>query len=106
MAVSYRLSKVFRMEEFKSERSDIIEGQPLVHLDNAEYAWGFRVSEEQKKSRKLEVKLEVETNNNSVLRNLTLTLMKDELLVVVGKIGSGKTSFLYSLMDETVKKSG
>ena len=32
--------------------------------------------------------------------------MPGELLVVVGQIGSGKTSLLYSLMDETVKKSG
>ena len=32
--------------------------------------------------------------------------MPGELLVVVGQIGSGKTSLLYSLMDETVKKLG
>ena len=32
--------------------------------------------------------------------------MPGELLVVVGKIGAGKTSLLYSIMDETVKKSG
>lgn len=27
-------------------------------------------------------------------------------MVVVGRIGSGKTSLLYSIMDETVKKAG
>lgn len=32
--------------------------------------------------------------------------MPSDLLVIVGKIGSGKTSFLYSILDETVKKQG
>ena len=32
--------------------------------------------------------------------------MPSDLLVVVGKIGSGKTSLLYSIMDETVKRAG
>ena len=50
--------------------------------------------------------MEVETNKNAVLRDISLTMMQGELLVVVGNIGSGKTSLLYSLMDETVKKNG
>lgn len=33
-------------------------------------------------------------------------MKSDDLLVVVGKIGAGKTSLLFSIMDETVKKSG
>jgi len=41
-----------------------------------------------------------------VLRDINLELNLGDLLVVVGKIGSGKTSLLYSIMDETVKKSG
>ena len=48
----------------------------------------------------------METNKNAVLRDISLTMMQGELLVVVGTIGSGKTSLLYSLMDETVKKNG
>lgn len=48
----------------------------------------------------------METNKNAVLRDISLTMIQGELLVVVGKIGSGKTSLLYSLMDETVKKNG
>lgn len=46
LAVIYRLSKVFRMEEHVSERGDVVQGQPLVHLENMEYAWGFRVNED------------------------------------------------------------
>ena len=51
-------------------------------------------------------KLEVENVDESVLKNISITLMPSDLLVVVGKIGSGKTSLLYSIMDETVKRSG
>ena len=32
--------------------------------------------------------------------------MPQDLLIVMGKNGSGKTSFLQSIMDETIKKSG
>jgi ATP-binding cassette subfamily C (CFTR/MRP) protein 4 len=40
------------------------------------------------------------------LRGLDFKLMPDDLMIVAGKIGSGKTSLLYSIMDETVKKAG
>ena len=40
------------------------------------------------------------------LKNISVELMPQDLLIVVGKNGSGKTSFLQSIMDETVKKSG
>ena len=32
--------------------------------------------------------------------------MQSDLLVIVGKIGAGKSSFLYSILDETVKTRG
>ena len=41
-----------------------------------------------------------------MLRDINIELNLGDLLVVVGKIGSGKTSLLYSIMDETVKMSG
>ena len=72
-----------------------------------EYAWGFRVSEDQSRNRMAnKAKLELESSSHSVLREIDISLNMGDLLIVVGKIGSGKTSLLYSLMDETVKKSG
>ena len=41
-----------------------------------------------------------------MLNDISITLKKGEHLTIVGKIGSGKTSLLFSLMDETVHKSG
>ena len=38
--------------------------------------------------------------NNSVLENISLELKSGELFVVLGEIGSGKTSFLLALASE------
>ena len=51
-------------------------------------------------------RLELERDNTVVLSNVTLDLKHDDTLIVVGKIGNGKTTLLMSLMDETVKLSG
>lgn len=50
--------------------------------------------------------LELEKVNQPVLSNVSVSLMPSDLLVIVGRIGTGKTSFLYSIMDETVKTGG
>ena len=49
---------------------------------------------------------QVEKTDHPVLRQINVKLMPKDLLLVVGKIGSGKTSFLHSLMNETEIKSG
>ena len=41
-----------------------------------------------------------------VLSGINLDLRHDSLLVVVGRIGSGKTSLLYSVMEETIRQEG
>ena len=50
--------------------------------------------------------MSVHSVESSCLSGISVELMPQDLLVVVGKIGSGKTSFLQSIMDETEKKSG
>ena len=44
--------------------------------------------------------------NHPVLSNITMTLTKGKLISVVGKIGSGKTSLLMSLLKEIPAYSG
>ena len=96
------------MEEFKKTRNEqIIEGQAAVDIQDGEYAWGFRVSQNQGEMKRLnKVKLELEPSSSSVLKGIDFKLMPQDFMVVVGRIGSGKTSLLYSIMDETVKKAG
>ena len=52
------------------------------------------------------VKLDIEQTEDTVLSGINLDLKAGSFLVVVGKIGSGKTSLLYSILEETVHKAG
>ena len=45
-------------------------------------------------------------SKETVLENISLDLGPQSLLVVVGQVGSGKTSLLHCLMDETEKLKG
>ena len=48
-----RLSEVFRMEEHKQTRGlEVVPGQPCVNMQNASYAWGFRIDDNQATMRK------------------------------------------------------
>ena len=107
-AVINRLSEVFCMEEYVSTREEQVNlNEPAIHIEQGEYAWGFRIEENQDKMRKAnKATLEISVSEESVLRNIDIKLMPKDLLVVVGKIGSGKTSLLFSILDETVKKAG
>jgi ABC-type bacteriocin/lantibiotic exporter with double-glycine peptidase domain len=105
-AVIYRLSEVFKMEEYHTSRQKSVDqDKPAIKIENGQYSWGFRISEREEKMNKAKnhVKLAVETTQTSVLSNISIELMPKDLLVVVGKIGSGKTSLLNTIMDETVK---
>lgn len=46
------------------------------------------------------------TQGEEVVKNLNFELGEGELMVVIGTVGSGKTSLLYSIMDETKLTSG
>ena len=108
-AVIYRLSEVFKMEEYHTSRQKSVDqDKPAITIENGQYSWGFRISEREEKMNKAKnhVKLAVETTQTSVLSNISIELMPKDLLVVVGKIGSGKTSLLNTIMDETVKQKG
>ena len=53
LAVMYRLSEVFRMEEHKQTRDlKVVPGQPCVNMQDASYAWGFRITDNQSNMRK------------------------------------------------------
>ena len=51
LAVTYRLSEVFRMEEQKLTRQPAEQDKPAIQLEKMEYAWGFRVADDQAKNK-------------------------------------------------------
>ena len=103
------VSELLQMEEHEKTHSEkIVEGEPAIDIKNGEYSWGF----ERKNSNDFQcigwksTRNSVQSVETSCLTNISVELMAQDLLVVVGKIGSGKTSFLQSIMDETEKMSG
>ena len=48
----------------------------------------------------------MEETEKNVLQDISLDLKSGDCLVIIGKIGCGKTSFLYSVMGETILTEG
>lgn len=42
--------------------------------------------------------------NDCVLKNLNISIPKGKLVAIIGDVGSGKSSFIYSLLGEMVRK--
>jgi len=76
-----------------------------IKLENASYSWGFKVKKE-KENAAIKDRLDLERDNTVVLADVNLDLKYNDTLIVIGRIGNGKTTLLMSLMDETVKLTG
>lgn len=50
--------------------------------------------------------LNIEHSNQEIVKNLNLTLIPKDLLILTGPVGCGKTTFLLSLLNETSILSG
>lgn len=103
------------MDEFKKQRKEDVKYEEVgINLEDASYSWGFKVAEKQEEEKKDEKKskdkddmaLKTEEDKSKTLQNIDLKLGCKDLIVVAGKIGSGKTSLLFSIMDETIKRGG
>jgi ABC-type multidrug transport system fused ATPase/permease subunit len=108
LAIIDRVSQVISMEEYKSERDTKVPYEQVgIDLDEISYSWGFRVKDSgETKGKAAKAQIEVEQVLDPVVRDVTLKMEKNDLTCVIGKIGSGKTSLLHGLMDETVKCGG
>ena len=73
-------------------------------MDSACFSWNFKINHKLDYNKKLMI--EVEEAENIILNNVNLNLKYDDLLIVIGEVGCGKTTFLYSIMDETTLNSG
>lgn len=131
MAIIYRISTIFEMEEYQFIRNDSVKKEDVtVSFEEASLTWGFKVKqdsagkkdkkddEEEKKkleeqimqsskykiARKADVKdaqrLKIETVTTPTLSDLNFTMKSGDFMVVIGQVGCGKTSLLYSIMHE------
>ena len=101
-----RYSSIFEMQDYTRKRvSKLTSGeQPEVTLKDCAFTWGFQMSEKQAMTDWK--KAELNHTEAPVLKNVSFGLQPGEHMVVVGKVGCGKTSLLLSLMEETVQKEG
>ena len=95
------------MEEYASLRSvEVASDNVKVSFENANVSWGFKVKEENQTDSKLKNKVkgnisrkrEIDLIDQCVIHGLHFTMNKGDFLTIVGKVGCGKTSLLYSVM--------
>ena len=105
-----RLGEVFMMEDVhEGGGMKVAEEDICVKFYNTNFSWGFSIEEnklEKGKSINLKKLAEVKPATKNVLEGLNFKLGPHDTLVVAGKIGCGKTSLLYSIMNETEKSDG
>ena len=96
------------MEEFKSaNETEVPQGQAGVTMKDASFKWGFRVSLDQSKGSKTAgASVAVDEIDEPTIYNLNFDMKSDSTLMIVGKIGCGKTTLLYSIMSETSHMNG
>ena len=82
--------------------------ETAVQIKDGSYSWGFKIKKDEviDKNKALKDRLDLEEDTTAVLSEVNIDLKYNDTLVVVGKIGTGKTTLLHSLMDETVKLGG
>ena len=96
LSIVERLSHVFCLDQQQIRRKeDVTYEQVGINLTKASFSWGFKKNA-----------ADVTNEDQPVLTGLNLAMGPADFLVVVGKIGAGKTSLLFSLMDETFKTAG
>ena len=95
-----RLSTVFELEEYEYSRQvDVEHKDSHVSISDANFTWGYKVKQEKSEAGpKMQVKLNLETISQPVLQGINFSMKPGDFLTVVGQVGSGKTSLLYSIM--------
>jgi ABC-type transport system involved in cytochrome bd biosynthesis fused ATPase/permease subunit len=112
LAIIDRLGNVLEMDEYKPSRTeDGIAANTKIVMENASFSWGFRaktLTDEEKKARAKQrsYRVELDEVEDNVVSDLNLKMKQGDMLMVVGQVGCGKSSFLHAVMGELKKTSG
>lgn len=94
--------------DFK-RRTGIPNEEVQVKFEHADFSWGFKVKQmtaEEKSKKSNNGALELDEIKSNILTDMNIDMKSGDFLVVVGQVGCGKTSLLYSIMDETINTGG
>ena len=110
MAIVFRISQIFNMPEYDFRREiEVPEDKVQVKLEHADFSWGFKVKQmtaDEQKKRNNKFALELDEVKSNILTDINIDMKSGDFLAVVGQVGCGKTSLLYSIMDETIVNGG
>ena len=87
------------LEKSEHESLDIKENfENMMEIEKAAFTWGFSVrqSKEDDANKKQDLNLQ----------KINFSLKQGERMCVIGHVGSGKTSLLYSILNELIKVEG
>jgi len=104
LAIVERLASVFGMEEHNITRHEKPMGEnedAIVEIKDGSYSWGFRVKENQVDDKKARQSVLVEEAKDAIIKDINIDLKKNDHMIVVGQVGTGKTTLLFSIMEET-----
>ena len=115
LAVVFRTSQIFYMPEYTFKRNHEVKQEDVkVHFDGCDFSWGFKVKQktaeelkaEEDNMKKNEYGLKTDEVKTNILNDINVDLKSGDFLTVVGQVGCGKTSLLYSVMEETIVAKG
>ena len=93
-----RFSKIFGLKE-KRARREVKPGKRGIWVSNCDFAWGFKKDKDEDDK---EEEKEGGEEHSLVLSKVNFQVENHGLITVVGKVGCGKTSLLFSIMEETL----
>ena len=97
-----RISKIIKMDPIKPLEDDEYLNPGEIVIQNGNFNWEdpkyFKMFKGEEMS--------TEKRNIMILKDINLEIKRGDFVAVVGKVGSGKSSLIYALMDEMVRQTG
>ena len=100
LAVLKRVGEILDMEEFASniDQNDsnlMMEEDTCIRIDQASFTWGFSIKKDTQNKDNIG-----DESNDINLQDINFVAKSNDLVAIVGEVGSGKSTFLSAIMKE------